>query len=135
MPLLRKLRVEDIKKLPEHIYRVKFMEYISKLSNTKKEYLLTKYPSTTDIEMIVNSGLLTFFLHTEARIASSLGLGFYTIGPCGEELLGAVGLHLKSNDSSALHYRHVGTAICRSLKSGRSIDEIALDRARGIVPK
>ena len=29
----------------------------------------------------------TCLLHAESRVASALGQGFYTIGPCGEELL------------------------------------------------
>lgn len=60
-------------------------------------------------------------------------MGFYTIGPCGEELLGAVALHLRATDASALHYRHVATSITRQMMSGKSISEIALSRARGYV--
>ena len=76
---------------------------------------------------------MKLFHGSEARIASSLGLGFYTIGPCGEELLGAVALHLRPTDASALHYRHVATSITRQLKSGKSIPEVGLSRARGFV--
>lgn len=76
------------------------------------------------------------FIHTllfasEARSASSLGLGFYTIGPAGEELFASVGCHLRETDPSALHYRHVATAIYRQLRAGKSYDQVALDRARG----
>jgi len=42
-------------------------------------------------KLVVDAGLATFHLHVEARIAAYCGEGFYTIGPCGEELLGAVG--------------------------------------------
>lgn len=35
--------------------------------------------------------MLTFLLHVESRTAASLGVGFYTIGPCGEECLGPIG--------------------------------------------
>lgn len=35
-------------------------------------------------------------------MATTCGEGFYTIGPCGEELLAAVGLVLRGDDSVAL---------------------------------
>lgn len=73
------------------------------------------------------------FTHSEARIASSLGQGFYTIGPCGEELLGGIALNLRPTDSSALHYRHVATSVTRQLVSGKTVFDIALSRARGYV--
>ena len=79
----------------------------------------------------LSSGLLTFLLHCEARIASSLGYGFYTIGPCGEELLGTIAHHLRPTDSVALHYRHVATSITRQLIAGKTVSDIALARARG----
>lgn len=63
----------------------------------------------------IKSALATTLLHTEARTASMLGEGFYTIGPCGEELIAAVGIALEQNDSMALHYRHLGTQIARQL--------------------
>ena len=79
----------------------------------------------------VDAGLLTFLLHCEARTASALGYGFYTIGPCGEELLGSIAHHLRPTDSVALHYRHLATSITRQLIAGRTVPEIALARARG----
>lgn len=87
--------------------------------------------SKEDYVRLVDASFATFLLHTEARIASALGQGFYTIGPCGEELLAAVALNLQSTDASALHYRHVATSITRQLLSGRSMDDVLLDRARG----
>ena len=51
------------------------------------------------------ASLSTFLLHVESRIASACGQGFYTIGPCG---------------------------LTRSLGTGKSFEEIFLDRARGI---
>ena len=39
----------------------------------------------------LDAAVATMALHRESRIASMLGEGFYTIGPCGEEGLGAVG--------------------------------------------
>ena len=44
-----------------------------------------------DLEVLVDAALATFALHVESRIASAIGEGFYTIGPCGEEALAAVG--------------------------------------------
>lgn len=48
-----------------------------------------------------------------------MGQGFYTIGPCGEELIAAVGAILKPTDPIALHYRHIGAQVSRQLKAGR----------------
>ena len=89
--------------------------------------------SHDQINMLVDAGIATFALHTEARTASLLGEGFYTIGPCGEELMAALALSLRETDSSALHYRHVATQVMRQLASGRSMDQVVLDRARGYV--
>jgi 2-oxoisovalerate dehydrogenase E1 component len=69
---------------------------------------------------------------SEARVASVLGKGYYTIGPCGEELLGMLSLNLQPHDLTALHYRHLATSITKQLlHTPRTIDEIILDRARG----
>lgn len=35
-----------------------------------------------EYKTIIKAGLCTQLLHTESRIASLLGLGFYTIGGC-----------------------------------------------------
>lgn len=96
--------------------------------------LSTSSMSPQEFESILRVGFITFLLHVEARIASSLGYGYYTIGPCGEELLSAIGLHLRDSDASALHYRHVGTSLMRAYKDGdyrKSVGDIILDRARG----
>ncbi len=77
----------------------------------------------------VNNFVVIVF--SEARVASSVGQGFYTIGPCGEELLGVVGLHLRPTDPAAFHYRHVASAVMRQLMAGKTPAEICLDRARG----
>ena len=62
---------------------------------------------------------MTFHLHVR-RGSQLIGEGFYTIGPCGEELLGAVGLRLEDGDDAALHYRHLATNVVRSLRRGDS---------------
>ena len=84
-------------------------------------------------DLALRAGFATLALHSEARVASLLGHGFYTIGPCGEELLAAVGLTLRADDAMALHYRHLATQIARQLRDGRSMEEVLLDRARGYV--
>lgn len=77
----------------------------------------------------LEAGMLTFASHAEARVASSLGEAFYTIGPCGEELLAAVGQLLEPTDAMALHYRHLATQVARHLPL-KGAEQIMLDRAR-----
>lgn len=77
----------------------------------------------------IEAGMLTFVAHVEARVASFLGEAFYTIGPCGEELLAAVGQLLQPTDAMALHYRHLATQIARHLPL-KGPQQILLDRAR-----
>lgn len=130
---LRKLKAGEIQKLAEHQYRQHFFEGLGDytVSRSKTPLQVSAIP-VEDLLTALDAGILTFLLHCEARIASSLGHGFYTIGPCGEELLAAVALHLREFDASALHYRHVSTAICRQLRQGgKKIEDVALDRARG----
>ncbi len=64
-------------------------------------------------------------------------------GPCGEEILSAAACALKPEDTVALHYRHLGISIARSLlhavpssinsSSYSIIEQIILDRARAYV--
>ena len=96
----------------------------------------------------LDAAMATFSLHVHARIASLVGQGYYTIGPCGEELLASVACALESEDSMALHYRHVATSIARQLLSNtttnnnkrsgndqidydQTLQNILLARARG----
>jgi len=46
-------------------------------------------------------------------------------------LLAPMGHILQPTDASALHYRHLSPQLCRQLSSGRPMDEVLLDRARG----
>ena len=71
--------------------------------------------NTNQIQLCLDSSIMTFLLHVYARQASLIGHGYYTIGPCGEELLSSVALALHSNDSLALHYRHLAVSISRQL--------------------
>lgn len=86
-----------------------------------------------EIRMTLDAALATFCLHVESRIVALVGSGYYTIGPCGEELLSAIGLSLQDQDDAALHYRHLGASLARQIKRrGREdLDQILLDRARG----
>jgi 2-oxoisovalerate dehydrogenase E1 component len=77
----------------------------------------------------IHAGLISFVSHVEARVASSLGEAFYTIGPCGEELLAAPGVLLEPTDAMALHYRHLATQVARHLPL-KGAQQIMLDRAR-----
>jgi hypothetical protein len=86
-----------------------------------------------ELRRIVTAGFMTFLTHVESRTASALGQGFYTIGPCGEELTAALGLLLRDTDAMALHYRHLAAQVARQLRAGRSTADILLDRARGHV--
>ena len=89
--------------------------------------------SIADAELALDAGFLTFLIHVESRISSAVGQGFYTIGPCGEELMAAVGCALRPTDAMALHYRHLATQLARQLRNGRSVEQVLLDRARGHV--
>ncbi len=100
---------------------------------SKEEYLLS-----------LDTSMATLALHVNARIASSVGKGFYTIGPCGEESLAPVGVLLKEYDSSALHYRHTAISLARQLQESNSnsntdstkndaLWELLVGRARGYV--
>ena len=64
------------------------------------------------------------------RSPTACAQGFYTIGPCGEEALGAAALALRPDDAVALHYRHLAVSVVRQLRAGKSLGEVLLDRAR-----
>jgi TPP-dependent pyruvate/acetoin dehydrogenase alpha subunit len=133
---LKRMKTAEFGNIAEIRYREKFMQGLLELqvnAEAGNSILESKAPPLPGavLSTTIESGLATFLLHCEARIASSIGQGFYTIGPCGEELLGAVALALRDTDSSALHYRHVATSVARQLMAGRAIEDIILDRARG----
>lgn len=137
--LFSKQRVvpKDVATLPEVVQREKMLHELrsGQLKLPVADAMLKNYLdagiSEKTTRLLVDSVLSTFLLHVEGRIASSRGKGFYTIGPCGEETLAAVGLSLQSSDASALHYRHVATEVTRQLKSGIPLENVILDRARG----
>ena len=113
----------------------------TKSSNRAQSESSLSFPND-QLPLLVDSMLTTFALHVESRIASLVGKGFYTIGPCGEETLAAAALALQPQDSMALHYRHLGIQIMRQLVTLESdagggadydgyLQQIILDRARG----
>ena len=127
VPALRRSAAKDLNRLLEVQQRIKFRERLLGATSTasRRTPISSTHVNTTGHQhhqflKTVDAGLLTFLLHCEARIASSLGYGFYTIGPCGEELLGSIAHHLRPTDSVALHYRHLATSITRQLIAGKT---------------
>ena len=125
---------ENIANIAEVIQRKVLLDQLNRPIDVNPDIMRRFHQSSmtdNELKLVAEAGLITFLLHVESRIASSVGQGFYTIGPCGEELLGAVGLNIREMDPTALHYRHVAVSVMRQLKQGRSAEKIILDRARG----
>eukprot|EP01062_Namystynia_karyoxenos_P078300 TRINITY_DN8045_c10_g1_i1.p1 TRINITY_DN8045_c10_g1~~TRINITY_DN8045_c10_g1_i1.p1 ORF type:complete len:839 (+),score=252.98 TRINITY_DN8045_c10_g1_i1:73-2589(+) len=136
LPQLRAARAKDIAALPEVQQATLFAEQLQQgdleVPAEFAEWDLERAGMTPEqLRELVRGGMATALLHVEARTAALLGLGFYTIGPGGEELTGAAGLALRDTDAMALHYRHTAAQVCRQFKAGRDLDEVLLDRARG----
>ncbi len=89
--------------------------------------------TSKDASLVIRAGFATFLTHVESRVASYIGEAFYTIGPCGEELVGVLGALARPTDPMALHYRHLAVQMARQLddSSGKSVYQVLLDRARG----
>eukprot|EP00804_Cyclotella_cryptica_P030288 CCRYP_019224-RA/>CCRYP_019224-RA protein AED:0.39 eAED:0.39 QI:1426/1/0.8/1/0.75/0.8/5/0/627 len=139
----------DIIALPEHRARSNLDNFLRSkvgLEPSQSTYVLpnilpptppaagyTHVLTPPQIAVALDAAMATFHLHVESRIASLCGQGFYTIGPCGEEMLASIGFALDPHvDAMALHYRHLSVSILRQLRLGRkSLEEIILDRARG----
>ncbi len=122
---------EQIAKLAEVVQRASF---VRQLANAQCLYRAPKFDlHPQDHRTALSAGFATFAVHVQSRIASLKGQGFYTIGPCGEELMGGVGLALRGDDMTALHYRHLATQIVRQISSGESMESILLNRARAHV--
>jgi 2-oxoisovalerate dehydrogenase E1 component len=135
---LRLLSANKISKIPEIIQRNNFLNQLklsknipikhNELSNNNQ--MSNKILNKEDYTILLTGALTTFNLQCEARIASFLGKGYYTIGPCGEELLGSIGLLFGKNDKFALHYRHLATQIVYQLNQGEDINNIIINRVR-----
>mmetsp|Transcript_35105 Transcript_35105/g.100836 ORF Transcript_35105/g.100836 Transcript_35105/m.100836 type:complete len:796 (+) Transcript_35105:71-2458(+) len=129
----RQAQAEKLAGLPELQRRAEFREQLSTGACCGEVTLTFRDAGLTneDVRLALDASIATFHLHIESRIANHCGEGFYTIGPCGEELLSGVGLALRPTDLIALHYRHLGTGLMRALRSGSSMETILLNRARG----
>ena len=100
--------------------------------NHKKTNIYKHTLSKSEHLLSLDAALATFSLHVHARVASLVGQGFYTIGPCGEELLAAGAMAFQAHDSTALHYRHTAMSVARQLNGGtKSLEDVLLARARG----
>jgi 2-oxoisovalerate dehydrogenase E1 component len=135
---LRADRAADIVKLVEVQHRSAFSRLLSDgaaleaagAARPPRASFADAGVSPEEAMLAIEAGFHTFNMHVESRIASLLGEGFYTIGPCGEELMAGVGLALRPTDPAALHYRHLGVQVARQLRAGRRAGDILLDRAR-----
>lgn len=125
-----------IRALPEVQAVDRFLSFLKTTapasSNVQKERALKHVMSKEQHLQALDAAMATFSLHVHARIASMVGHGFYTIGPCGEELLAAAAMAMKPEDSTALHYRHTAMSVARQLNEGTSsLEDVLLARARG----
>lgn len=152
----RAAKMSDLKNLPELSFAAKFLDQLKTNSFADSftvrggakprpiSDLLERGEevgaSPAQLDTAVTAAFATFTLAAESRVASALGKGFYTIGPCGEELLSPIGMLLRATDPLALHYRHLAPSIARRLSGGAdagaaeasgSLESILFDRARG----
>jgi TPP-dependent pyruvate/acetoin dehydrogenase alpha subunit/pyruvate/2-oxoglutarate/acetoin dehydrogenase E1 component len=133
----------EIEGLPEHQASVRLVTFLDAKANQQAfdHPVISPVPppeggydyemDSSQIRSCLDAAMATFCLHIESRIASMIGHGFYTIGPCGEEALSSIGCAISPQDSLALHYRHSGVNIARQLLQGESLEQILMDRARG----
>lgn len=140
MPDLRKRHQKQIDALQETMQAKRFMQWLVDQNETPAaqhqtseamEQMREAGLNSNDAVDLLRAGMMTFLTHVESRASSATNQGFYTIGPCGEELMGALALSLREHDGVALHYRHLAVQILRQLRAGRSDEEVLLDRARG----
>jgi len=136
-----KLRAEaepTLKELPELVQKGLFEQYLNELPLEANVTEHTDVMTKEDASVVLRAGMATFAVYVETRIASAIGQGFYTIGPCGEELMGVVGALARDTDPMALHYRHLAVQMARQLsgpvaKGEKSLEQVMLDRARAPV--
>lgn len=125
-----------VRALPEVVSATQFadrldaaLEAVARSPSAADAETLRSRPQVT--ETAITAALATTHLHTQSRIAAHGGYGFYTIGPCGEELLSTLGLAARPTDPAALHYRHLGALVARQLQRGVPLPDLLLERARG----
>ena len=125
---------KDVLALPEVVSATSFTERLVAALNAGRPLpadVATLQEQPELVRTALTAAMVTTHLHTQSRIAAYSGNGFYTIGPCGEELLSVLALALRPTDPAALHYRHLGCTIARQMQRGMGIKQILLDRARG----
>lgn len=140
LSLKRAAAQKDISALPETLASSSLRQFLVDRSTAPPPPPAQPHPSplpSEHVPCVLDCVLATFHLHVNSRVASLCGEGFYTIGPCGEESLAAIGPALQQRDSVALHYRHLAVSLHRnwlhrdaSLSPG-SLAGCLLDRARG----
>ena len=81
-----------VRALPEVVSATKFavrldaaLEATSKSASAADAAVLHAQPTT--VRTALTAAMATTHLHTQSRIAAHGAYGYYTIGPCGEELL------------------------------------------------
>ena len=118
---LRQNNEKDINNLPEYNARTNLSHFLGikagRITSQPCQPIEGPCPPSSGYQhvltpqqmlMSLDAAMATFHLHVESRIASLCGQGFYTIGPCGEEMLASIGHALDPNaDAIALHYRCV----------------------------
>ena len=75
------------------------------------------------LRSLLRAAFTTFAVHVEGRAGAVMGQAFYTIGPCGEELMGAAALAMRGTDAVALHYRFVKRETERDEKRWRALND------------
>ncbi len=95
--------LQEVKQMEKFILQLRtntpdsiIKEYSLSMSEVYKSMKLAQFK---DLKTCFNAALIASVLHLESRVASLLGQGFYTIGPCGEELLSPIGFLLEQHDS------------------------------------
>ena len=88
-----------VKALPEVVSASSFPERLdAKLQQGNPllaEDAATLQGSSDLVRTALTAAMATTSLHTQSRIAAYGGYGYYTIGPCGEELMAALGLAMR----------------------------------------
>lgn len=134
---LKEERMSELETFQEYIqrdlFRSQLLQQDQQLERVPQTSLKAIKVTDEQLEQLLTAAFATFHLHVESRLTAAVGQGFYTIGPCGEEMLAPIGLLLEQTDHTALHYRHLAVQIARQLQGGKSLDQILLDRARAHV--
>eukprot|EP00759_Apiculatamorpha_spiralis_P027230 PhF_6_TR30148/c0_g1_i1/m.44134/K11381/bkdA; 2-oxoisovalerate dehydrogenase E1 component len=131
----RAAKMKELNALPEFIQSARFVQQLSEMMPTESLRIDATLKSIP-WDVVLRSAFSTTITHTEARAAAYIGKGYYTIGPCGEELSSLLGVHLKAYDPIALHYRHLACGMARTLVNAKPEDyeamtkDVLLSRAR-----